>query len=112
MENAFPIDGLPEAGKRDVHGDFGRACYVGFRHSLCHGWAASPVPFLTEDVAGIRVLDPGFSRVAIRPCLGGLSYVRCACPTPHGLLSMEAHSRPGEEPDVRVRAPEGITVVP
>ena len=111
MENAFPIDGLPEAGKRDVHGDFGRACYVGFRHSLCHGWAASPVPFLTEHVAGIRVLDPGFSRVSIRPCLGGLSYVRCACPTPHGLLSMEAHSRPGKEPDVRVRAPEGITVI-
>ena len=112
MENAFPIDQLPEPGKKDVHGDFGRACYVGFRHSLCHGWAASPVPFLTEHVAGIRVLDPGFSRVSIAPRLGDLSWIRCTCPTPCGALSVEAQSRPDGEPEVRVRAPEGITVTP
>ena len=112
MENAFPIDQLPEPGKKDVHGDYGRACYVGFRHSLCHGWAASPVPFLTEHVAGIRVLDPGFSRVSIAPRLGDLSWIRCTCPTPCGALSVEAQSRPDGEPEVRVRAPEGITVTP
>ena len=109
MENAFPIDGMPVPGKKDIHGDFGRACYVMFRHSLCHGWAASPVPFLTEHVAGIRVLEPGFSRVSITPALGDLEWIRCECPTPHGILSVEAERRNGADM-VRVHAPEGVSL--
>ncbi len=109
MENAFPIDGMPVPGKKDIHGDFGRACYVMFRHSLCHGWAASPVPFLTEHVAGIRVLEPGFSRVSVKPALGDLEWIRCECPTPHGILSVEAERRNGADM-VRVHAPEGVSL--
>ena len=37
--NAFRIDELPVAGKKDIHGDYGEFCYKGFRHSLCHGWS-------------------------------------------------------------------------
>ena len=36
------IDELVPPGKKDLHGDFGAYCYVGFRHSLCHGWASGP----------------------------------------------------------------------
>ena len=35
-----------------MHGDNGAHCYSGFRHSLCHGWSAGPVPFLAEAVLG------------------------------------------------------------
>ena len=38
-KNAGRIDEIVPARKRDLHGDFGAHCYVGFRHSLCHGWA-------------------------------------------------------------------------
>jgi hypothetical protein len=34
------------AGKKDLHGDFGAHCYVGFRHSFCHGWAGGPTAWL------------------------------------------------------------------
>jgi hypothetical protein len=40
--NAFRIDELPVAGKKDIHGDYGEFCYKGFRHSLCHGWSSGP----------------------------------------------------------------------
>ena len=35
--NAGRIDELVPSGKKDIHGDYGAYCYVGFRHSLCHG---------------------------------------------------------------------------
>ena len=37
--NSSRIDELIPQNKVDIHGDFGEYCYVGFRHSLCHGWA-------------------------------------------------------------------------
>ena len=53
-ENATRIDELPEKGKLDPHGDCGRFCYKGYRHSLCHGWASGVLAYMTEYVAGIR----------------------------------------------------------
>ena len=47
------------------YGDFGRYCYVGFRHSLCHGWASGPAAFLTETIAGIEILEPGCKKIKI-----------------------------------------------
>lgn len=38
-----PIDSLLREGEYDVHGDNGGYCYKGYRHSLCHGWAAGTV---------------------------------------------------------------------
>ena len=40
------IDALPTEGERDIHGDSGAFCYVGFRHSLCHGWSAGVIEFI------------------------------------------------------------------
>jgi hypothetical protein len=34
--------------KKDIHGDHGAYCYVGFRHSLCHGWSAGVAKFIKE----------------------------------------------------------------
>lgn len=112
MPDAFPIDQLPVPGKKDIHGDFGRHCYINFRHSLCHGWAASPVPFLSEYIAGIRILAPGYEKVSVSPSLGDLEWLRCQCPTPYGILSVEAQSRPGASPLVTVRPPDGVTLLP
>lgn len=52
----FDLDWLKESGrideadptKKDLHGDYGKYCYVGFRHSLCHGWSAGVVKFIKE----------------------------------------------------------------
>ena len=37
----------------DFHGDFGAYCYEGFRHSLCHGWAAGVIQFIKEECQNI-----------------------------------------------------------
>ena len=47
-ENSCRIDEFPKAGERDIHGDFGAHCYLGFRHSLCHGWSAGIIKFIKE----------------------------------------------------------------
>jgi len=48
VENSCRLDELPKAGEKDLHGDFGNHCYIGFRHSLCHGWSAGILKFLYE----------------------------------------------------------------
>ena len=48
-ENSCRIDAFPKAGERDIHGDFGAYCYIGFRHSLCHGWSAGVLQFIQEE---------------------------------------------------------------
>ena len=48
-EKSCPIDRFPREGERDLHGDFGAFCYVGFRHSLCHGWSAGVLRFIAEE---------------------------------------------------------------
>ncbi|MBQ9709697.1 MAG: hypothetical protein IJV67_03625 [Clostridia bacterium] len=48
VENSNCLYELPKEGQRDIHGDFGKYCYIGFRHSFCHGWSAGVIKFLYE----------------------------------------------------------------
>ena len=48
-ENSCRIDEFPGEGQKDIHGDFGAFCYIGFRHSLCHGWSAGVIQFIKEE---------------------------------------------------------------
>ena len=50
MDDSGRIDELPKNGKKDIHGDFGSHCYIGFRHSLCHGWSAGVLGFMKEEL--------------------------------------------------------------
>jgi len=47
-ENSNRIDEMPKEGERDIHGDFGAFCYIGFRHSFCHGWSSGICEFIKE----------------------------------------------------------------
>lgn len=47
LEGSGRIDEI-DPTKKDIHGDYGAHCYVGFRHSLCHGWSAGVVKFIKE----------------------------------------------------------------
>jgi len=67
--NAARIDELVPAGKKDIHGDYGAYCYLGFRHSLCHGWASGPTAWLSQNVLGVKPLTPGCQRVRVAPQL-------------------------------------------
>ncbi len=50
IKNSCPLTRLPQKGEKDLHGDFGEHCYVGFRKSLCHGWAAGVIAYIKESL--------------------------------------------------------------
>lgn len=107
-EGATIEEVLPE-GAYDIHGDNGRFCYTGFRHSLCHGWSAGPTAFLAEEVLGIKILSPGCKKVSICPQLGDLEWVKGTYPTPYGNIYVEA-SRCGGQTETKICVPEGVEI--
>ena len=109
MENSARIDEITPEGMNDVHGDFGRHCYRQFRHSLCHGWASGPTPFLSEEIAGIEILEPGCRKIKISPNLGDLEWIKVTYPTPHGSILIEAENIDGQI-KTKISAPEAIEV--
>ncbi len=110
MKDSARIDEIVPSGKRDIHGDFGRYCYEGFRHSLCHGWASGPTAFLSKELAGIEILSPGFKKVRINPKLAGLKWFEVNYPTPYGKINVRAE-RCGEQTKINISAPSEIEII-
>lgn len=109
--NAARIDELVPPGKKDLHGDYGAYCYKRFRHSLCHGWASGPTPWLTEHVLGIQVLAPGATSVRVAPHLGDLQWAEGTYPTPKGLLKVRHERQPDGTVKSDIAAPDGVAIV-
>ena len=110
-ENAARIDELVPVGKKDVHADYGDWCYVGLRHSLCHGWAAGPTAWLTQHVLGLRPLVPGCKKLLVDPHLGDLETAAGSFPTPQGMVHV-SHARDTQGAiRTEIEAPKGIEVV-
>ncbi len=109
--NAFRIDQMPVDGKKDIHGDYGDYCYKGFRHSFCHGWASGPAPWLTAHVLGIRPLEAGCRKVAVKPDLGDLAWAEGGYPTPLGVIRVRHEKGADGKIKTTVTAPEGVEIV-
>lgn len=109
VKNAARIDELTPQGMTDVHGDNGKHCYLGFRHSLCHGWAGGPTAFLSQYVLGVNVAAPGCKKLVIKPNLCELEWVRGSFPTPYGTVKIE-HERDGDRIISRVDAPKEVEI--
>ena len=105
MENSARIDEFPKEGQKDIHGDFGKHCYVNFRHSLCHGWSSGVVSFIIEYVLGIRI-ENGGEKVYFKPHLSGLKEIEAKLPLKNGWLQIHVH-----EGEAQVEVPEGTIVV-
>lgn len=111
MVNAGRIDELPVEGKKDIHGDYGAYCYVGFRHSLCHGWASGPTPWLSEHVLGVQIMEPGCKTLKITPHLGDLQWAEGAFPTPLGVVNIRHDKQADGTIQSKVDAPAGVKIV-
>ena len=111
MVNAGRIDELPVPGKKDIHGDYGAYCYIGFRHSLCHGWASGPTPWLTEHVLGIQIVEPACKSLRITPHLGDLQWAEGTFPTPRGVVTVRHEKQPDGSIKSTVEAPRGVRIV-
>ncbi len=109
--NASRIDEVVPEGKKDIHGDYGAYCYVGHRHSLCHGWASGPTSWLTEHVLGISVAEPGCKTIRISPHLGDLKWAEGTFPTPAGVIWVRNEKQSDGSIKTVYKAPKGIKVV-
>ncbi len=110
VPNSGRIDELVPAHKSDIHGDFGEYCYIVYRHSLCHGWASGPTPWLTQYVLGISVMDSG-DTVKITPHLGDLTFAKGTFPSKHGILKVSHEKSAGGKIKTIIDAPEGLKVI-
>ncbi|QZE13938.1 hypothetical protein K4L44_15625 [Halosquirtibacter laminarini] len=110
IKNAGRIDEMPKEGKIDVHRKYGDHCYVGLRHSFCHGWASGPTAWLSNHVLGVHVLEPGCKKICIKPNLGELTWVKGSYPTPLGVINIE-HRKIDGKVETKVDAPRGVKIV-
>jgi hypothetical protein len=108
-KNAGRIDEPVPAGEKDLHGDFGAHCYVGFRHSFCHGWAGGPTAWLSRNVLGISPAAPGCAKVRIAPNLGRLAWGEGTYPTPKGAIHVRHEKQADGTVKSTVKLPEGVT---
>ncbi len=108
-KNAARIDEIVPEGKIDIHGDFGAYCYQKFRHSLCHGWASGPCPYMTQYVLGIKALSP--DTFEIKPDLADLEWAKGTYPTEKGIISVSVRRAADGSVECAVDAPEGITII-
>jgi len=111
LTNASRIDEQVKPGQKDIHGDYGAYCYVGYRHSLCHGWASGPTPWLTQHVLGISVVEPGCKVVKIEPHLGDLQFAEGSFPTPYGLISVKHEKQKNGTIKTSINAPHQIKII-
>ena len=109
LENAGRIDEVVPEGKVDIHGSYGGYCYVKFRHSLCHGWASGPCPFLSNYVLGVRNIAPG--KYEVKPELAWLDWAKGTYPTPKGEIAVHAFKDANGQTVVEIDAPEGIEIL-
>lgn len=107
-KNAGRIDEPVAPGKKDLHGDFGAHCYVGFRHSFCHGWAGGPTAWLSRNVLGITPAAPGFAKVRIAPKLGRLTWAEGDYPTPQGPIHVRHEKQADGSVKSSIRLPQGV----
>lgn len=110
MENSYRIDELPQAGKKDAHGDYGKFCYTQFRHSLCHGWASGPTAFLSRHILGIKPMEPGYKKIKIEPHMGNLTFAEGKIPTPYGAIEIR-HKIIDGKVESEVSVPNGVEII-
>ena len=95
-ENPLPLDALPDPSRKNIHADFGKFCYKGLRHSLCHGWSCGFTDFLYSFVLGVTPTDVGYKRIKIEPYLCGMENVFGMIPTGYGDITVDFRSENGK----------------
>lgn len=111
LPNAGRIDELPSTGKVDVHATFGDYCYIGHRHSFCHGWASGPTAWLAEHVLGIKVMEAGSKVYRVKPNLGNLSFAEGSYPTPYGVIYVKHSKDKNGKTKSEIKAPAEVRII-
>jgi len=105
------IDEIQTGEKGDVHADCGDHCFVGLRHSFCHGWAGGPAAWLGQNILGVTPAEPGFKKVKVAPNLGDLDYAKGTIPTPMGIIEVSHSKNDSGEVVSQIKVPDGVEIV-
>jgi hypothetical protein len=71
-----------------------------------HGWGSVPILWLHDSLLGVRITEPGGSRIRIAPQSGGLPYVAGWTATPKGPVWVYLDPQQWR---LEVQIPEGVT---
>ncbi len=110
-DNPLPIASLPDEKRKNIHADYGKYCYLGLRHSLCHGWSSGFLPFFYDYILGIKTVEPGYKKIRLEPKLCGLKEVSGTLPTVYGPLRITHRLEDGKVVS-EISVPEGVEVLP
>ena len=86
LHNSCRLDEFPKDGQNDFHGDFGKDCFTGYRKSLCHAWSCGVIPFVIENVVGLKIKDGNI--ISFKPNLLDLDFINCSIPTSRGSIQV------------------------
>jgi len=84
---------------------------MGGSGSLCHAWSANPTAYIGRYLLGIRPLEPGFKRFAVRVYPGHLTHAAGEVPTPHGRIAVSWKLNSEKKLEIEVKAPAGTSAV-
>ena len=79
--------------------------------SYNHAWSGGPLTIMSQYIAGVSTICPGFSVFEVKPNLGDLTYVETVVPTERGSINVSLNVDKGEQ-DIflyRLQIPEGST---
>lgn len=110
-EGAASIDEIVNADKKDYHKNSGDHCYPGLRRSLCHGWSSGPLPWMTENILGVKIIEPGGKKIKIEPHLGDLKWVEGSFPTAYGVIYIKHKVGQNGKIETEVKSPKGVIIV-
>ena len=78
-----------------------------YRFDHSHAWGGTPLYSLPRALIGLEILEPGMTKLRLKPSLLGLEYARVELPTPFGTVTVE--QRLGESP--RIESPGSVEII-
>ena len=100
---------VPDENRKNIHRDYGKYCYKGLRHSLCHGWSSGIVAFFVKKVLGVEPVKAGYSEIRIKPNLYGLTRVEGTVFTPFGNIFVK-HKKENGKIISEIKLPVGVKI--
>lgn len=74
-----------------------------------HAWGAAPASIIPRKLMGIEPLEPGFSRIRIKPQPASLEHAEIKCPTIRGNVLVSFQNKPGQSFKLNVTVPANTT---
>ena len=74
-----------------------------------HAWGAAPANLIPAKLMGVEPLEPGFSKIRIKPQPASLREASVKIPTIRGTVRMSFENNPGERFSMEVEIPGNTT---